>query len=163
MSMTDIMEACFERLDAFAYAPQPPVLWPGTQAEPPATGAWLQASFFPNEPIDRSWSDEAAPEVRGFFQVLVCYRVRPGTGQVAPSLLADALIEHFPKGLELGSVRVLKRPWQSPNVVEDASRSFIPVTIPYLGYLCADVTAEFYVTYLGETVTHLGEPVTYTI
>jgi hypothetical protein len=103
------------------------------QSDPPDSGMWLKSGYFPNEPIDRIWDNDACVETRGFFQILVCYRVRPDIGQLAPSALADALIDHFPKGLALGAVRVRKRPWQSPAVVEDSSKSFIPVTVAYLG------------------------------
>lgn len=96
---------------------------------------WLRPGLFPNEPVDRAWDNDACTEDRGFFQILVCYRPRPKMGQIEPSLLADALISHFTKGTELGPVRVKKRPHQSPAVVYDASESFIPVTVYYLGSL----------------------------
>ena len=133
MSTTTIMKACFDRLLTFVYSPQPVILWPAEQTDPPDSGFWLQPGYFPNEPIDRIWDNDACVETRGFFQVLVYFRVRPDLGQIKPSTLADALIDHFPKGLELGPVRVRKRPYQSPMIVEDASKSYIPVTVPYLG------------------------------
>lgn len=131
MSTTTILEAALTKLDQFVYFPQPVILWPGIQSAPPESGIWLQPGLFPNEPSDRAWDNEACVDTRGFFQILVCYR--PDTGQLEPSRVADALIEHFPKGSTLGPVRVRKRPWQSPAITEDASKLFIPVTVPYMG------------------------------
>jgi hypothetical protein len=131
MSTTDILEAAFQRLDSFSYSPQPEVLWPGIKTQPPESEIWLQPGLFPNEPDDIVWDIDACIDTRGFFQILVYFR--PGQGQVEPSEIADALIAHFPKGLELGPVRVKKRPWQSPMVTEDASKLYIPVTISYKG------------------------------
>lgn len=160
---TDIMEACFEHLEDFVYSPAPEILYPALQTDPPSEGAWLEARFFPNEPVDRVWGDEACVEARGFFQVSVCFRTRPGIGQMSPSSIADALIAHFEKGTELGPVRVRKRPWQSPMIVEDSSKSFIPVTVPYWGMIgFVPAVPANAVTNLGEVVTHLGVTVTYT-
>jgi hypothetical protein len=131
MSTTDILEAAFQKLETFVYSPSPEILWPGIQENPPESGMWLQPGFFPNEPEDLSWDNDACLDTRGFFQVLIYFR--PGQGLLDPSELADALIAHFPKGLDLGPVRIRKRPWQSPAVIEDASKLFIPVTVPYKG------------------------------
>jgi hypothetical protein len=131
MSTTDIMRAAFDRLESFTFVPPPKILWPGIQSDPPASGIWLEPKLFPNEPSDIAWDDDGCLDTRGFFRILVYFR--PGMGQVEPSEMADLLIELFPKGLELGPVRVSKRPWQSPLVTEDASKLFIPVTVPYMG------------------------------
>lgn len=131
MSTTDIMKAAFDKLVDFVYSPQPEILWPGRQQDPPENGMWLQPGFFPNEPMDIAWDNDACVDTRGFFQILVYFR--PDQGQEVPSELADALIEHFPKGLDLGPVRVRKRPSQAPMITEDASKLYIPVTIFYNG------------------------------
>lgn len=131
MSSTNILVAAIDRLEAFVYAPQPPILWAGRQETPPNTGMWLQPKMFSNEPNDIAWDNDGCVDTRGFFQILVYFR--PGQGQIAPSELADALIAWFPKGLDLGPVRVNKRPWQSPMITEDASKLYIPVTVSYKG------------------------------
>ena len=131
MSTTDIREAAFQKLQLFAYSPQPEILWPGIQETPPEAGIWLEPEFFPNEPNDIAWDNDSCVDTRGFFQILIYFR--PGQGQIEPSEIADALIAYFPKGSDLGPVRIRKRPWQSPSVTEDASKLFIPVTIPYQG------------------------------
>jgi hypothetical protein len=131
MSTTAILEAAFEKLELFVYSPQPEILWPGIQETPPGSGIWLQPRLFPNEPDDISWDNDSCVNTRGFFQILIYFR--PGQGQIDPSEMADALIDFFPKGSDLGPVRIRKRPWQSPSVTEDASKLFIPVTVPYMG------------------------------
>ena len=131
MSTTDILAAFFARLGTFDYSPEIPVLWPGVKQDPPDSGYWFEASVFPNEPRNLAWNDDAPQLSVGFCQVLVGYR--PGSGEIGPSEAADALLDHFPKGLELGGVRVTKKPWRSPSFVEDGARLFIPVTIPYIG------------------------------
>lgn len=130
---TEILTAFLARLKLFTYSPQPDVLWPGIQADPPDEGMWLKPAFFPNRNRDRHWDDDGCVERRGFFRVLVYYRVRPDLGQIVPSELADAIVAHFPKGTELGPVCVIEEPSQDPAIDEDPSKSYIPVTIRYLG------------------------------
>ena len=127
----EILVAAFDRLDAFVYSPQPVVLWPGLHNAPPAAGMWLEPNLMPGETINIVWDDCATVDTNGFLQIMVYYR--PDQGQLDPSELADALIDHFPKGLELGPVGVNERPWQLPAVTDDASKLFIPVMVPYLG------------------------------
>lgn len=91
---------------------------------------WLECKWFPNEPRDLAWDNASWHETLGFFQINVYYR--PGRGQIDPSEVADALVAHFPKGLALGPVRVRKRAWPSPVVV-DGDKSFIPVTVSWRG------------------------------
>ena len=131
MSTTEILEAGIEKLKSFVYVPQPEILYPGVVRDPPNSGMWLELKFFPNEPKDIAWDNDGCVDTRGFFRVPVY--LRPGQGQLDPSELADALIAFFPKGLVLGPVRVRKRPWQSPLITQDASKLYIPVTIPYKG------------------------------
>ena len=131
MSTADIIESAFQKLETFTCVPQPAIFYPGLQNDPPESGMWLEAKVFPNEPADIAWDNDACVDTRGFFQVSVYFR--PGQGVIEPARLADALIAFFPKGSDLGTVRVRKRPWQSPVVTEDSSKLFIPVTIPYKG------------------------------
>jgi hypothetical protein len=131
MSTTDIVEAAFQKLETFVCVPQPVIFYPGLESNPPQSGMWLEAKVFPNEPGNIAWDNDSCVDTRGFFQVLVYFR--PGQGVLEPGRLADALIDFFPKGSDLGPVRVRKRPWQSPIVTEDSSKLFIPVTIPYMG------------------------------
>jgi hypothetical protein len=131
MSTTEIIEAAFEKLETFVYSPQPEILYPGIKTKPPQAGMWLQPKVFPNEPGDIAWDNDACVDTRGWFQILVYFR--PGQGIIDPSTLADALIDFFPKGSTLGTVRVRKRPWQDPYITQDSSKLYIPVTVPYKG------------------------------
>lgn len=130
MSYTQITRAAFEQLSIFVWNPQPEILWPGIETRPPDQGMWLEPDIFPNEIENVAWNNESCVEMRGFFQILVHYR--PGHGQKEPTILADALIAHFPKGFALGPVRVIKRGWQAAQVVE-GDDLYIPITIPYQG------------------------------
>lgn len=137
MTVSAIFATCMELMEDFSYPvpsgqPEVVVLWPGIQSDPPDEGFWLEPKLFPNENTDPAWNDDSCAIARGFFQIKVYWRVRENPGMVAPMALADALIAHFPKGTTLGPVRVRKKPHQSPAIPED-DRSFIPVTVPYLG------------------------------
>lgn len=131
MSATDILRAALEEMETFVYSPMPEIMWPGIPGDPPATGLWLVFKYFPNDEKNIAWGDASCVESRGHFKILVYFR--PGEGTVNPTDLADELIRHFQKGLQLGPVRVSKRAWQTLPVTEDSSKIFIPVTIPYLG------------------------------
>lgn len=128
---TDILRASLEKLLVFNYSPQPDIMWPGISSDPPQQGMWLKIDFFPNRPENIAWSNDACVDTRGFIQIMVYFR--PGDGVVDPTVLADAICEFFPKGLELGPVRVRKRAYQKLAVKDDASKLYIPITIPYLG------------------------------
>lgn len=130
---TSILTACFEHLQTLDYSPQPEILWPGLNKKPPQSDLWLEPGYFPNEPLDDTWENDSCAEQRGFFQVLVGYR--PGTGEVAPSELADALVTLFAKGTDLAGVVIRKQPTRSPSFVDDGDKLFIPVTMSYRGFL----------------------------
>ncbi len=130
-AMKDLTEAVFQRINSFVYVPAPVVLYPGLQTEPPNSGMWLEPNMVPNENTDLVWDNNGCIVTQGLVQILVNFR--PGQGVIEPTQLADSLINWFPKGLQLDNVRVQKTPWQTPVVVADASRLFIPVLIPYYG------------------------------
>jgi hypothetical protein len=130
MSTTEILDACLDRLEEFDHSPPLPIAWPGIEIDPPEDGMWLDALNFPNQPRDLAWDNDSCHDTFGFFQVRVYYR--PSVGQVVPSTVADLLIDHFPKGLVLGPVRVRQRPWQSPAVTLP-DKLYIPVTIRWRG------------------------------
>lgn len=135
MSTTDTLTAFTTRLDALVLSPPLPVAWPGIPFEPPATGMWLEARHFPGEPVDLIWDNDTQQNSMGFFQVSVFWRPGTNTGQnsqLAASEIADLVIAHFPKGLNIDAMKVRKGPWQS-TAVNLPGKSFIPVTIPYRG------------------------------
>lgn len=127
---TDILEACLERLEDFDYSPPPALLWPGKKMEPPEEGFWIEPRYFPGEPADETW-DEGCVVTTGFFYLLV--GCDAGIGEDEASELADALVAWFPKGQELGPVRVLKRATRGGSYIDEGSRLYIPVTVRYQG------------------------------
>lgn len=135
MTTTEILTAFFERLETLGYSPMPPIAWPGKSFKPPASGFWLEARVFPNEPINLAWDDAGIIESRGFCQILIGYR--PEHGEIGASELADAVVQHFYKGTELGPVKVRQLPTRGPSF-DDEDKLFIPVTIPYQGTCAFD-------------------------
>ena len=124
---SQIIQAAFTRLTQIQNAP--PIAWPGINFTPPATGIWFEAMMFPNEPTNLVMDSDTAEQI-GFFQVTVCFR--PGQGITLPMMTAEAVIAQFPKGTDLGPVKVRMRPWLAPTVTA-SDYQFIPVTIPYKG------------------------------
>lgn len=111
------------------------IAWPGKDFDPPSSATphldcWFEMNHFPNEPNDPHWGNDAEQEYIGFFQVQVFFR--PGNGIMLGKDQAELIQAHFKKGTELGPVKVSKKPWMSPHVV-DGANLYIPVTIPYLG------------------------------
>ena len=109
-----------------------PILWHGVGGDPPSEGYWLEARHFPNETENQSWEAASKNVYMGFFQVSVYSRKTIGLNPV--QAIADDVIAHCPKGLELAGVRVKKKPHDSP-AIELPDRIFIPVTIHYLGII----------------------------
>ena len=130
MSQKAILEAFLTHMDTMSNGA--PIAWPGVNFTPPDSGFWMEARHFPNETENQSWEATSKNAYMGFCQVSV--NTRPGSGIIALSGLAEDVIDHFPKGLELAGVRVRKRPHQSPPI-EEGERIFIPVTIHYLGII----------------------------
>ena len=127
MTDSDIITAAFTRLTAISNAP--PIAWPGLNFTPPTSGIWWEAAIFPNEPRNLTMGEDTAEHL-GFLQIQVCYR--PGVGLMMPTLNAEAIIASFPKGTELGAVRVRQKPWLGPTIAAEGYL-LLPVTIPYRG------------------------------
>ena len=130
MSQKAILEAFLTHLGTMSNGI--PIAWPGINFTPPDSGYWLEAKHFPGDPENISWEAGSKNAYRGFCQVSVY--TRPGSGEIGLSGLAEDVIAHFPKGLQLAGVRVRKRPHQSPSITNDG-KTFIPVTIYYLGII----------------------------
>lgn len=122
------------QLGAFAaqLSPALPVSFPGAGMDPPATGAWLEAVWIPNQTANYGLADDAPSLLQGMAQVNVCYR--PGEGIVEGLQLAGMVVEAFGKGTRFAErVRVYRKPWIA-NVIEDPDRVMHPVTIPWQGF-----------------------------
>lgn len=131
MTTTDIFEAFLTRLAAFATTNSVAVAYPNVDFNPPGSGLWLEARYFPNEDETTTWGVGECHLSVGFFQVLIFCRT--GTGQVNASELADALVDYFPKGQVIHNVTIRKRPSQAPLVTLD-DKSYIPLRIYYRGF-----------------------------
>ena len=128
---TSIFKAFVKAVDSFAqsYSPDIPVMWPNKGDDPPDTGMWLEARFFPNRPFDNTWA-ETCGTAKGFCQLIAA--TRKGQGEVDVSELADDIVAAFPKGKDIGGARVSEQPTRAPAINDD-SRFYIPVTIYYTG------------------------------
>lgn len=128
-----ILEGFLQHLEGLGLSPPLPVYYPSvTEGAPPANGMWLEATWFPNQPQDPFWNDDGCVLALGYFQILVGYRV--GAGQLPAAHVADAICTFFAKGTILGPVPVSAPPFQAPQVV-DKDKIFIPVRIPYRGFV----------------------------
>lgn len=128
----DIANAFKAVLATFAAAQGIPVAWPGVAFTPPQTGSWLEMAWFPNETMNLAFG--AVSQYRGFGQVSCCCRPGPGDGVVLA--LADAVIDAFPKGTQLGIARVERKPWASSEL-SAPDRIAVPVTVRYQGGIVA--------------------------
>lgn len=128
---TTILKAMLANLGSIVLTPALPIAWPGIPMEPPSSGMWLEARFFPNETRDLVWNNHARVQVKGYLQVSVYWRSTEGS-LLAASRVADEIVDGFPKGLEVGPARIKKTPWTSSALyLED--KNLIPVIIPYMG------------------------------
>lgn len=125
---SDILSAALTRMNALTTSL--PIAWPGVDFTPPSEGMWFEVRHFPNESENMSMEGSSKQLFIGFVQVSVL--VRPGSGIVDLTAEAEKIQAHFPKGLDLGPVQVLKRPYQMAPV-PDGDRISIPVTVPYRG------------------------------
>lgn len=125
----DILDATFARMAS--YSTSAPIFYPDRpDSDPPSTGRWIDFDIFPNEPDDPHWASDTQVYL-GFLQASVYFR--PGGGEFFAAYdEVEGIQAHFPKGLQLGPVKVRKRPYPRPLVTDDAAL-FIPVTIEYIG------------------------------
>lgn len=138
-----IVAALQVRLKAFAAA-QSPVLriaFEGVALTPNATETYLADHHLPAN-TDNPSAGVTHRNYRGIFQVDV---IAPGSGNpVTLRTLADALIEHFPRGLTLqvaGRPLLIERTPSRGPVIQSADRSKIPISIGYS--LHAFITPSF--------------------
>jgi hypothetical protein len=97
---------------------------------PPTDGKYLAVSYFPNRPMASGLSSGRVDQ--GLLQVTVVWP--KNAGLIAPSNVAQAVIDHFPNGLVLQSgatrVKISGQAWQAAPI-PDADRVSIPITIPW--------------------------------
>lgn len=55
---TDIYNAFAAIVGTYAASKSLPVAWPGINFTPPATGAWLEVAWFPNQTMDKGFGND---------------------------------------------------------------------------------------------------------
>lgn len=129
----DIITALMARVAALnTGTPGLPIAWP-EQAEtfvPPSDGRYLAVAWFGNAPAWEGVSDGRVDQ--GILLISVVWPKNGGI--IAPAIIADLIIAHFPKALPLSSgaarVKISKQPWAAQPLIED-SQVQIPVTISW--------------------------------
>lgn len=108
-----------------------PIIYPGYTATPPATGQWVEVSFFPNEGVDNGLAYDSTVIPQGIFQV-ECFD-RPGKGLAAVHALADQVKALYAKGTTLtGRVRVIRSPYEM-DLDTEPDRLSVIVSVEYSG------------------------------
>ena len=125
-----VLDALLARVAALTLSPVLPVAYPEVAFIPPADGKYLVASFFPNRPMAEGLTSGRVDQ--GLLQVTVVWP--KDQGLLAPSSIAQAVIDHFPNGLALTSgatrVKISGQAWAAAPLT-DTDRVSIPVTIPW--------------------------------
>lgn len=119
------------KVGAFAAGLGLPVSYPAVGFTPPASGAWLEARWFPNATQNYGKSNDGPSLRQGFAQLGVCYR--PGGGLGSGLELAGQIITAFGKGTAFAGASVYREPFVS-SVIEDPERVMLPVTIYWRGF-----------------------------
>ena len=123
-----IETALFERLASVVLDRIYPISWPGVVFDPPADGQYLEVIFMQGQTITRTQDPDGVDHQQGIFQVNVVFPV--GVGIVKSAAIADSIINHFPKGLNLESVKVSGKAWSGTPIQED-HKLLTPVSIPW--------------------------------
>lgn len=127
MTNTEIQQGFYDALiDAnLGY----PIAYPAIDFTPPASGVWLEISFFPNRGIDDLMANDSQVIPQGMFQVMAV--TRPGDGLFPVTNAAQSVMMAMPKGTRLADlVRTNRHPYQS-DAVKEGDRVMIPVTLEY--------------------------------
>lgn len=125
-----VLDALLARVAALTLSPVLPVDYPEVTFDPPADGKYLTVSFFPNRPMAEGLTSGRVDQ--GLLQVTVVWPKNQGL--VAPSNIAQAVIDHFPNGLALQSgstrVKISGQAWAAAPIT-DTDRVSLPVTISW--------------------------------
>ena len=87
-----------------------PIEWENAGFQPPATGAWLRATFMPGEPEQVTWGFNGIDLLVGLYQIDVFTPL--GQGDILARQTADSVMAIFSRGLVVAatgfSIRVIK-------------------------------------------------------
>lgn len=127
--------ALIARAQAFATAQGLAISLPNVAFTPPALNSsakWLRATFLP-APTATLPVGSGSDQYYGLMQLDVFYGA--GAGEYAPGRIASSLIAYFAKGTVLTkdgfTVRINKRPYRGPMIIDGSGWAMIPVTIPF--------------------------------
>lgn len=132
-----IESALLTKAQAFAAAQSPPIAisLPNVAFTPPAqtaTAKWLRATFLP-APTATLPVGSGSDQYYGLLQLDVFYGA--GAGEYTPGRIASAVINYFKRGTVLTkdgfTVRIHKRPYRGPMIIDGSGWAMIPVTIPF--------------------------------
>lgn len=128
--ITQIRAALETRLAALSNAPD--IGWENTEFEPPEDEVSMLAYLLRADTVSRTLGVPEVTMEQGVFQVSVL--APRGAGSGAAEAVAEAVREHFPKGLSLDaggvSVRIARRGSVTP-ARQDGAWHRIDVSIPY--------------------------------
>jgi hypothetical protein len=132
-----IESALLTKAQAFAAAQSPAVAisLPNVAFTPPAqtsSAKWLRVTFMP-APTSTLPVGGGSDRYYGLLQLDVFYG--QNSGELAPGRLASAAINYFARGTVMTkdgfTVRINKRPYRGPMIVDGSGWVQIPITIPF--------------------------------
>jgi len=132
-----IENALLTKAQAFAAAQSPAIAisLPNVAFTPPAqtsSAKWLRTTFMP-APTATLPIGSGSDQYYGLMQIDVFYG--QNSGEYAPGRIASAVIDYFKRGTVLTkdgfTVRIHKRPYRGPMIIDGSGWVQIPVTIPY--------------------------------
>ncbi|MCB2186484.1 MAG: DUF4128 domain-containing protein [Deltaproteobacteria bacterium] len=124
------------RLAAWASAATPTleVAWENLAFTPPEDATWLRATFLPATPKQAGLGQEGWNVLKGVYQVSVF--ALSGEGPGPGREVADQLINHFPRGLQLeadGVTLEISRAWRAAPQ-DDEMWYHLPVSLEWFAY-----------------------------
>lgn len=135
---TAIKGALTNRLAALTFSPAIPVAYPWVAFTPPTAApgvVYLRATILPADTATLSVGPGSDAQHYGIFQVDVFYG--QGSGELAPSRIADVVMAWFKRGTTLTKDSAIVTIWKEPyagRVIKDDPWIVIPVSISYIAF-----------------------------
>lgn len=131
---SQVWDAFCTRLESFVLSASPPIpyITQGVLDDPPNTGEWLEARFFPNETISAGFTEDGPFDFSGFCQIEV--NTRPGSGIMGILALTKLLQDHFMMETVLGPAYVNREPTKSGTPIQSPERLTYVVSVYYASH-----------------------------
>lgn len=123
-----IETALFTRLSTASLGATYEFSWPGVLFEPPETGKYIEVSVLKNVTDQYSFTAGGPDHQQGLLQANVIWPLNQGI--IGANAVADLIIAHFPKGLNLDEVKISGTGYRT-SAIPDEHRLIIPVSIPW--------------------------------